>query len=103
MIINNNLQSITGAYCLNGKNKNKREINHADFRSAIEEGLEEKPQVFINRMPMCLYLDCANFINGPQFIGGKAKCSVYDEIPDKIFCNGGCCTSFKSKKPLKIF
>lgn len=41
-------------------------------------------------IPLCMK-GCAYFKRGPEYIGGKAACDKYKEIPDKIFFRAGHC------------
>ena len=46
----------------------------------------------------CVFLDLDSV---PEYIGDKAKCSKYKNIPDRIFFRAGDCKFFKPKRVRK--
>lgn len=88
MIINNSVQSISKLYSTYGNLKDDINI------STWMEAFKEEPMT-TSAHPMCFA--CANLVNGPKLIGGKAKCSKYDEIPDKFWIEAHQCEFFEDR------
>ncbi len=91
MIINNSVNPVEALYA--NRNNTDKYTDKIDL-SAIEPPFKFKS--LCTPCPKCFY--CANCINGPNFIGGKPKCSKYNKIPDKIYINGHKCKFFEEEK-----